>query len=218
MKLDERDEQQSEGDKQTKCNREILREKKSAEAKNPRHHDHDVELACGVRFQDLDRRQHNNEGNAGLDSPERAVAKEQQGQDQGHENQFPNQGAETITFRFHPELRGERDQKQQGHPGRETPKHWRQCKKQRRCQRQERSSRDAWVLFAKNLHLKVDRAVRRSMLKIMPAKPGGLASPDGATDPPSSSNLFRSLIIHSELHGLEQGQFAQATMEMRLAQ
>src|SRR6266699_1951611 len=98
MKLDERDEQQSEGDKQTEGNREILREKKSAEAKNPRHHDHDVELACGVRFQNLDRRQHNNEGNAGLDSPERAVAKEQQGQDQGHENQFPNQGAKRIPF------------------------------------------------------------------------------------------------------------------------
>src|SRR6266516_3449319 len=101
MKLDERDEQQSEGDKQTKCNREILRQEKSAEAKNPRHHDHDVELACGVRFQNLDRRQHDNEGNAGLDPPERAVAEEKQGQDQGHENQFPNQGAETITFRFH---------------------------------------------------------------------------------------------------------------------
>src|SRR5207237_9082230 len=106
MKLDERDEQQSESDKQTERNREILREKKSAEAKNPRHHDHDVELACGVRFQNLDRRQHDNKGNARLDPPERTVAEEKERQDQGHENQFPNKGAEMITIRFHPELCG----------------------------------------------------------------------------------------------------------------
>src|SRR5438270_7669589 len=115
MKLDQRDEQESEGDEETKRDRQILREEKSAEAKNPRHHDHDVELACSVRFQNFDRRQHDNERNAGLDSPDRAVAEEKQGQDQDYEDQFPNQGAETITFRFHPELRGERDQKQQWH-------------------------------------------------------------------------------------------------------
>src|SRR6266550_4086957 len=111
MKLDERDEQRSESDKQTERNREILREKKSAEAKNPRHHDHDVELACGVRFQNLDRRQHDNEGNARLDPPERTVAEEKEGQDQGHQNHFPKQGAEMITFRLHPELGSEGDQK-----------------------------------------------------------------------------------------------------------
>src|SRR5207249_7883384 len=99
MKLDERDEQQREGDKQTECNREILREEKSAEAKNPRHHDHDVKLARGVGLQNLDRRQHDNEGNAGLHPSDRAVAEEKEGQDQGYENQFPNQRAETITLR-----------------------------------------------------------------------------------------------------------------------
>ena len=116
MKLDERDEQQSEGDKQTERDCQILRKEKSAQAKNPRHHDHDVELARSVSFQNLDRRQQDNEGNAGLHSPKRAVAEEKQEQDQGYENQFPNQGAKTITFRFHPELRGERDQKQQWVP------------------------------------------------------------------------------------------------------
>ena len=109
----------------------ILRKEKSAQAKNPRHHDHDVELARSVSFQNLDRRQQDNERNARLHSPKRAVAKEKQEQDQGYENQFPNQGAETITFRFHPELRGERDQKQHGYPGQESLKHWRQCEKQR---------------------------------------------------------------------------------------
>src|SRR5205823_5564192 len=109
MKLDERDEQESEGDKQTECNREILREEKSAEAKNPRHHDHDVELARSVGLQNLGRRQQDNQGNTRLEPPKRAVAEEKEGQDQGHENQFPNQGAEMITFRFHPELRGKRD-------------------------------------------------------------------------------------------------------------
>src|SRR6266480_5738024 len=103
MKLDERDEQQSEGDKQTKCNREILREKKSAEAKNPRHHDHDVELACGVRFQNLDRRQHDNEGNARLDPPERTVAEEKEGQDQRQQPHFPILPETTLTLSYHTE-------------------------------------------------------------------------------------------------------------------
>ena len=80
MKLDKRDDQQSEGDKQTECDCQILRKEKSAQAKNPRHHDHDVELVRSVSFQNFHRRQQHNEGNAGLHSPKRAVAEEKQGQ------------------------------------------------------------------------------------------------------------------------------------------
>src|SRR6266513_2384416 len=107
------------------------KKEKYEEAENPGNHENDMELTRSVSFQNLDRHQQDNEGNAGLHSPDRAVAEEEQGQDQGYENQFPNQGAKTITSRFHPELRGERYQKQQGYPGRKSSKHWRQCEKQR---------------------------------------------------------------------------------------
>ena len=54
MKLDQRDKQQCECGQQTKRDQEILGKKKSAQTKHPANHHHDLELARGVRFQNLE--------------------------------------------------------------------------------------------------------------------------------------------------------------------
>ena len=54
MKLDQSDKQQCECDQKTKRDQEILGEKKSSQTQHPGDQHHELELARGVRFQNLE--------------------------------------------------------------------------------------------------------------------------------------------------------------------
>src|SRR5437868_2970776 len=131
MKLNQRHEEQAEGDKQTKGDGKILRKKESAETKYPSEYDHDLELARGVRFQNLKRHQHNDERHARLDAFDRAVAEKNRAEGNGREHDFKDNGAQPIPSGFHPKLSCECDEKQYGYPKCEVAKHRWQGKQKR---------------------------------------------------------------------------------------
>ena len=81
MKLDQRHNKQSKSDRQTQGSGEILRKKKSAETKDPRAQHHDLKLARGMCFQNLERHQDHHKRDAGLDSFDRAVGEKDSDED-----------------------------------------------------------------------------------------------------------------------------------------
>ena len=153
MKLDQCHKQKCECGQKTKRDREILGKKKSAKTKHPRHHHHDLEFARGVRFQNFERHQHDDEGHAGLDSFQRAVAKKDGRERYACENEFPDHRAQPISFRFHPKFRRERNEKQHWHPGCQGAEHRRQREKQGGREPQKWPPGNAPVSFAKCSHL-----------------------------------------------------------------
>ena len=153
MKLNQRHEEQAEGDKQTKRDGKILRKKESAETKYPSEYDHDLELARGVRFQNLKRHQHNDERHARLDAFDRAVAEKNRAESNGREHGFKGNRAQPIPSGFHPKLSCECDEKQCGYPRGEAAKHRWQGEKKRRRKPQKRSSRNTCISFANCFHL-----------------------------------------------------------------
>src|SRR5438105_15094376 len=104
MKLNQRHEEQAEGDKQTKGDGKILRKKESAETKYPSEYDHDLELARGVRFQNLKRHQHNDERHARLDAFDRAVAATHPAASNRREHHFKDNRPQPTPSGFHPTL------------------------------------------------------------------------------------------------------------------
>src|SRR5436853_4005587 len=102
MKLNQRNQQQGESDEQAKRDRQILGEEKPAKAEHPRHNDHYLELARGVRFDNLERHQDDDEGHAGLNSLYRTISEKDSGEGQSCENQLTDRRSEPVTFRLHP--------------------------------------------------------------------------------------------------------------------
>src|SRR5207237_8890138 len=152
---------QAEGDKQTKRDGKILRKKESAETKYPSEYGHDLELARGVRFQNLKRHQHNDERHARLDAFDRAVAEKNRAESNGSEAGFKGNRAQPIPSGFHPKLSCECDEKQCGYPRREGAKHRWQGEKKRRRKPQKRSSRNTCSAFAYCFHLDQARGGRQ---------------------------------------------------------
>ncbi len=139
MKLDQCDKQQCERGQETKRDREILGKKKSAKTKHPRHHHHHLELARGVRFQNLERHENDKKRHARLDALEGSIAGEDGGECHGRENQFPSCRAKPVAFWLHPKFHCEGDQKKTWDPGCERAEHWRQCEEQCGGQPKQRS-------------------------------------------------------------------------------
>jgi hypothetical protein len=145
MRLDQRDERQRECGQETKRHREVLRQKKSAKTKHPSHHYHDLELTRGVRFQNLEGHEDDENGNARLNALEGTVTEKDGGECHRRQNEFPNRRAKAIPFWLHPKFHREREQKETWNPGRERAEHWRQCEEQRGRQPKQRLSRNTRV-------------------------------------------------------------------------
>src|SRR2546430_4608718 len=88
MKLNERRNQQCGCDKETKRDRKVLRKKKAAKAKHPRHHDNHLKLTRRVGFENFQRYQNGQKRYAGLNAFEGAVAEKDCTEHQAREDEF----------------------------------------------------------------------------------------------------------------------------------
>src|ERR1044071_6090955 len=104
MKLDQRRDQQCKCDKETKCNRKVLRNEEAAKTKHPCHHHHYLKLTRGVRFENFERYQNGQKRYARLNAFESIVAEKNGADRYGRENQFQNKRAKPVTPWLHPEL------------------------------------------------------------------------------------------------------------------
>src|SRR6266850_3195121 len=138
MKLNERRNQQCECDKETKRDRKVLRKKKAAKAKHPRHHDNHLKLTRRVGFENFQRYQNGQKRYAGLNAVESTVAEKDCTEDQARENQFQNSRAKPVTSWLHPEFQRQCEKKERWRPTGEIAEHRGKCEQQRRCQPKQR--------------------------------------------------------------------------------
>src|SRR6266478_6298742 len=131
MKLNKRRNQQCDCDKETKRDRKVLRKKKAAKAKHPRHHDNHLKLTRRVGFENLQRYQNSQKRYAGLNAFESTVAEKDCTEDQARENQFQNIRTKPVTSWLHPEFQRQREKKEPCDPAREIAKHRGECEQQR---------------------------------------------------------------------------------------
>lgn len=127
MKLDQGHKQQRKRDEKAKRNRQILGKEKSTKTKHPAYQHHDLEFAGRLRFQDLERHQHNKERHGRFNPFQEAVTGEDDEERCGSDYQLQGCKTKPVASRLHPELNCEREQKNARDPGRERSEHWRQC-------------------------------------------------------------------------------------------
>src|SRR5436190_15329941 len=145
MKLNQGGNQQCERDKETNRDREILRKEKATKAKHPRHHDHYLKLARGVRFENLQRYQNGQKRYGRLNAFESIVAEKDCTERQSHENQFQTSRAKPVTSWLHPEFQHEREKKKKRHPACERAKQRGKCEQQRGGEPKQRPAWDSGI-------------------------------------------------------------------------
>src|SRR5438067_3463505 len=131
MKLNKRRNQQCDCDKETKRDRKVLRKKKAAKAKHPRHHDNHLKLTRRVGFENFQRYQNSQKRYAGLNAFESTVAEKDCAEHQARENQFQNSRTKPVTSWLHPEFQRQREKKEPRDPAGELAEHRGKCKQQR---------------------------------------------------------------------------------------